>query len=31
MNTYSERIFSRLTMSYGIYKIFGDDIRMKKL
>ncbi len=31
MNTYSERIFSRLTMSYGIYKIFGDDIRLKKL
>lgn len=31
MNTYSERIFSRLTMSYGIHKIFGDDIRLKKL
>ena len=31
MNTYSERIFSRLTMSYQIFKIFGDDIRLKKL
>lgn len=31
MNTYSERIFSRLTMSYQIFKIYGDDIRLKKL
>ncbi len=31
MNTYSERIFSRLTMSYKIFKIYGDDIRLKKL
>lgn len=31
MNIYSERIFSRLTMSYQIFKIFGDDIRLKKL
>ena len=31
MNTYSERIFSRLTMSYQIFKIFSDDIRLKKL
>lgn len=31
MNTYSERIFSRLTTSYQVYKIFGDDIRLKKL
>lgn len=31
MNAYSERIFSRLTMSYQIFKIFGDDIRLKKL
>lgn len=31
MNTYSERIFSRITMSYGIYKIFGEDIRLKQL
>lgn len=30
MNMYSERIFSRLTMSYKFYKIFGDDIRLKK-
>ncbi len=30
MNTYSERIFSRLTMSYQIFKISGDDIRLKK-
>ena len=31
MNIYSERIFSRITMSYNIFKIFGDDIRLKKL
>lgn len=31
MNGYSERIFSRITMHYDIYKIFGDDIRLKKL
>lgn len=28
MNTYSERIFSRLTQSYSIYKIFGEDLRL---
>ena len=31
MNIYSERIFSRLTTSYQVYKIFGDDIRLMKL
>lgn len=31
MNTYSERIFSRITKSYSIYKIFGEDIRLKSL
>ena len=28
MNNYSERIFSRLTQSYSIYKIFGEDLRL---
>ena len=31
MNAYSERIFSRITMSYNIYKIFGEDIRLKQI
>lgn len=31
MNIYSERIFSRITMSYNIFKIFGDDIRLKRI
>lgn len=32
LNTnYSERIFSRITSNYTLLKIFGDDIRLKKL
>lgn len=31
MNLYSERIFSRLANSYKILKIFGEDIRLKRL
>ncbi|MDE7299729.1 MAG: DNA replication protein DnaC, partial [Lachnospiraceae bacterium] len=29
-NTYSERIFSRITSSYTLLKIIGDDIRILK-
>ena len=27
---YSERIFSRITSSYTMIKLFGDDIRLQK-
>lgn len=30
MNTYSERIFSRISSSYKLLKLFGDDIRLIK-
>ena len=30
LNTYSERIFSRISSSYQILKLFGDDIRLRK-
>ena len=30
METYSERIFSRLSSSYRLLKLYGDDIRFKK-
>ena len=30
MNTYSERIFSRISGSYKLFKLYGDDIRLKK-
>lgn len=30
MNTYSERIFSRITSNYTMLKLYGDDIRLKK-
>ena len=30
MNVYSERTFSRISSSYSIIKLFGDDIRLKK-
>ena len=30
MNTYSERIFSRISSSYKLLKLFGDDIRIIK-
>lgn len=30
MNTYSERIFSRISSSYKLLKLFGDDIRLLK-
>lgn len=30
VDAYSERIFSRLTSSYSMLKVFGDDIRLKK-
>ncbi len=30
-NTYSERIFSRITSDYILLKIIGEDIRLKKL
>ncbi len=30
MNTYSERIFSRISSSYTMLKLFGEDIRLKK-
>lgn len=29
--TYSERVFSRITSDYTLIKIFGDDLRMKKV
>lgn len=29
-DTYSERIFSRITSNYTLMKIFGDDLRVKK-
>lgn len=29
-NRYSERIFSRITSSYSLWKLTGDDIRLKK-
>lgn len=29
-DTYSERIFSRITSSYSMMKLFGEDIRIKK-
>lgn len=29
-DTYSERIFSRVIEHYGWYKIYGDDIRLRK-
>lgn len=28
--TYSERVFSRITSNYQMYKIIGDDIRIRK-
>lgn len=30
MNTYSERLFSRISSSYKLLKLFGDDIRLIK-
>ncbi len=30
MNTYSERIFSRISSSYSLLKMYGDDIRILK-
>lgn len=30
MQNYSERIFSRISSSYKLYKLYGDDIRFKK-
>ncbi len=30
MNAYSERIFSRISSSYKLLKLFGDDIRLLK-
>lgn len=30
MNNYSERIFSRISSSYKLFKLFGDDIRILK-
>lgn len=30
MDVYSERTFSRISNSYSIIKLFGDDIRLKK-
>jgi len=30
MNTYSERIFSRITSNYTMLKLYGEDIRLKK-
>lgn len=30
MRNYSERIFSRITSSYKLLKLFGEDIRLKK-
>lgn len=29
MNTYSERIYSRILGNFSMYKFFGDDIRLK--
>lgn len=29
-DTYSERVFSRITSSYKMRKFFGDDIRILK-
>ena len=29
-DSYSERIFSRITSNYTLLKIYGDDIRVKK-
>lgn len=29
MSTYSERIYSRILGNFGMYKFFGDDIRLK--
>lgn len=29
-DTYSERVFSRITSNYKLLKIFGDDLRIKK-
>ena len=28
--TYSERVFSRITSNYTLIKIFGDDLRLKR-
>jgi DNA replication protein DnaC len=29
-DTYSERVFSRISSSYRMRKLIGDDIRIKK-
>ena len=31
MDTYSERVFSRITSAYRFIKLFGDDIRVLKV